>query len=911
MGAQLRARSERVDAWLAQGGVVLTSTERAARAVAAAFHSARQAEGHAAWTTPAVFAWDAWVKEQWAERNRSGLMLLNPLQEQALWARVIRSRPAVEGVLDTGRLAASAMQAYRLLWMYAPAALNPTARLGWLGDAAIFSDWLTGFEDRCRREAAISASRITHELTSILLAENLEPSRESTEQAPLLLIGFDRLLASQEMLLSAWGTWMIDKDELIGTVASRFFAVSDADDEIEACAAWLRAKLATDPKARLMVVTPGLREHRGEQERALLDVSSAREAEALQFEFSLGVPLMQVGVVRNALLLMRWMIQPLSEPEMDWLLGSGYCSGSADEEIALAETMLALRSHGMERPEWTLEAFYEAELPEHAPPVAWTGRLDAAGDLLRAAPRRQSPLEWVRFTELFLEIAGWPGFRPASSVVFQARERWERVLEECGSLGFDGREMDWAEFVGTVAAAVSDTIFALESTDAAVQITEPAASAGLVADGIWFLGADEANWPGCGQAHPLLPIGLQREAGMPHASPQADWTLAQETTRRLLGSADEVIFSYARQAAEVETRPSRLVVQEIGIAQELPEELRLTRAFGADTQLCETFEDGSRIPFPLETIAGGAGTWTSQSLCPFQAFATARLGATKWEPAEAGLNARQRGQLLHAVMHRVWSGKVRGGIGSLAELESVGDVAGFVRGVVLAVLRENSSLRRFLVRFPQRLVELETERLTRLVAEWLAYERQRLPFAVAQTEARTEVTIAGLTLRLQLDRVDVLDNGSKLVIDYKSGDVGPAAWRGARPDDVQLPLYAAFAVGEDLEGLVFGRIRPGEMKFCGRVRDANGLLITGLHPSNGLVKEPLTDDQLDQWRRLIERLGADLMSGRADVNPKDPVKTCERCHLHAVCRINENQTVDVLMAGDEDDGNDADGGLDG
>ena len=106
MGAQLRARNERVDAWLARGGVVLTSTERAARAVAAAFHAARRVEGHAAWTTPAVFAWDAWVKEQWAERNRAGLMLLNRLQEQALWARVIRSRPAVEGVLDTGRLAA-------------------------------------------------------------------------------------------------------------------------------------------------------------------------------------------------------------------------------------------------------------------------------------------------------------------------------------------------------------------------------------------------------------------------------------------------------------------------------------------------------------------------------------------------------------------------------------------------------------------------------------------------------------------------------------------------------------------------------------------------------------------------------------------------------------------------------------
>ena len=913
MGTQLRARSERVDAWLARGGVVLTSTERAARAVAAVFHAARRMEGRTAWPTPAVFAWDAWVQEQWLERNPAGLMLLNRLQEQALWARVIRSRPAVEGVLDTGRLAASAMQAYGLLWSYVPGALNAAARLGWPGDAAIFSDWLTGFEERCRRDAVISGSRIvfelTFELTGALQRDGLEPARVEAGRAPLLLIGFDRLLESQEALLNAWGRWQVDeadvRDELNSKSAcGSFFGVTDATEEIEACIGWLRRKLAARPDARLMVVTPGLRERRGELERALLDISSADGAEALQFEFSLGVPLAQVGVVRSALLLMRWLIQPLSEPEMDWLLCSGSCAASAEEEIALAETMLRLRQRGMERPEWTMEAFCTPELPELAPPTAWVTRMAAAGRLLKLAPQEQSPLEWARLAEELLEAVGWPGFRPVSSVVFQARERWKRVLEECGSLGFDGRGMEWAEFVRTMTGAASDAIFATESTDAAVQITEPVASAGLVADGIWFLGAHETNWPGRGQPHPLLPIGLQRETGMPHASPQADWTLAQETTRRLLGSADETIFSYAWQAGEVETRPSRLVMQEIGIAQELPEELLSARAVGAGAQLCETFEDGSRIPFPLSAITGGAGTLTSQSLCPFQAFATARLNAAKWEPAEAGLNAKLRGQLLHAVLHRVWGGKTRGGIASLAELNEIADLRGFISRVVGLAIRENVALRRSLIRFPERLLELEAERLTRLVSEWLAYERLRLPFAVAGTEDKTEVTVAGLTLRLRMDRVDLLADGSKLVIDYKSGDMGPAAWKGERPDDVQLPLYAAFAVRDELEGLVFGRVRPGEMKFSGRVRDANATLVAGLHSGNRLVRDPLTGEQLDAWRRLIERLGADFLAGRADVNPKDRVKTCERCHLHAVCRIHENQPLGVLVT--EDEGEDRD-----
>ena len=54
---------------------------------------------------------------------------------------------------------------------------------------------------------------------------------------------------------------------------------------------------------------------------------------------------------------------------------------------------------------------------------------------------------------------------------------------------------------------------------------------------IWFLGADEDAWPAGGSTHPLLPLEVQREDGMPHATPQLDWDLAEAVTARLLASA--------------------------------------------------------------------------------------------------------------------------------------------------------------------------------------------------------------------------------------------------------------------------------------------------------------------------------------------------------------------------------------
>ncbi len=97
-------------------------------------------------------------------------------------------------------------------------------------------------------------------------------------------------------------------------------------------------------------------------------------------------------------------------------------------------------------------------------------------------------------------------------------------------------------------------------------------------------------------------------------------------------------------------------------------------------------------------------------------------------------------------------------------------------------------------RMPRRYLELEELRLTGLLTEWLNYEASRIEFVVTETEASRSAHVAGLEFDLRLDRIDRLNDGSLLVIDYKSGDVSPKSWDLPRPDDVQLPLYAGFAL---------------------------------------------------------------------------------------------------------------------
>ncbi|MGC9158037.1 MAG: PD-(D/E)XK nuclease family protein [Terracidiphilus sp.] len=886
-----------MDAWLQKGGLVVTASERTARALTAEFHRARRAEGLGAWPVPRILDWKSFVRVAWEqEETTTAPLLLNPAQEQSLWAEIAGQNHSPAMLLEEPRhrLAAMAMRAHELLCSYAPRFLDRAARTGWQQDAAAFSRWLAAFDEACRDGHLLSSSRLPWNLIPLLKSE-------AADRPPLLITGFDRILPVERALFDAWGVW---REATRGEPATdvHFYAAADTQTELTACARWCGQHLAHDPGARLMVVTQTAGARRGAMERAFL----AHAGPASAFEFTLGVPLGQVALARAAFLTLRWLSEPLAEQELDWLFSTGFLASDARESAALSSYMRALRRSGLERMQWTLTAFLAERRATEFLPAPWMARIGRVFSRVAVQARQpQSPLDWAEWATHLLDDLHFAAARPLASAEYQAAQRWRQAVEACASLGFDGRRIGWEDFLAQLGRALNETVFAPESRDASIQIVGPAESAGLSADAVWFLGADEDSWPAGGALHPFVPAAVQREAEMPHATARMDLDLARAITQRLLGSASEVCFSYARQIQSSETRPSRLIVQFAGEALDLSPELAAPVV--ADPQT-EPYEDPSRIPFPAGRAEGGSHVLTAQSQCPFQAFASVRLGAEGWRPAETGLTAAQRGSLLHAVLHAIWSGPPEG-IRSFSELKNLPDREAFVAGHVRRVFTRKlyPHLRETM---PRRYLEIEERRLNRVVSDWLEFETTRIPFDVSKTEVKRTVRIAGLVLNLRLDRVDRLCDGSSLILDYKTGRAGPDEWELPRPNDVQLPLYACFALDseERLGGLVFAKVRPGEMKFSGRVGDAAATLLAGLKGANPLLKSPLEAEQLLDWRESIEQLARDFLAGYAAVDPRDAPATCARCGLQTLCRIQERPVgtwAEAETFEEDEDGNDA------
>jgi RecB family exonuclease len=248
------------------------------------------------------------------------------------------------------------------------------------------------------------------------------------------------------------------------------------------------------------------------------------------------------------------------------------------------------------------------------------------------------------------------------------------------------------------------------------------------------------------------------------------------------------------------------------------------------------------------------------------------------------MDARERGTVVHHVLEFFWNAvRTQAALKALSGVERAGLLDQcIVRGLSkIAQLSETT--------WDDAYVEVQRERLRRLLEPWLELELERPPFEVSLSEKKLDdVQIGPLRLSVRVDRVDLVEGG-ELLIDYKTGSATPNDWLTDRPDAPQLPLYAALSDAEQLQGVAFGLVRAGkDMGLKGyAVRD-------GILPKAAKMEAPSLEAQVDDWRRVLVNLATEFGSGDARVAPKKYPATCDRCHQRILCRL------DVSLLEEED-----------
>jgi probable DNA repair protein len=408
-------------------------------------------------------------------------------------------------------------------------------------------------------------------------------------------------------------------------------------------------------------------------------------------------------------------------------------------------------------------------------------------------------------------------------------------------------------------------------------------------DGLWISGMTASNWPRAVAQDPFLPLSLQRRLGIPGASAEDALQHAMRTVAAWQGSAGEVVFSWPLHVDDAEAEPSRLVPA--GLEAIVPAGPVPTHAAGLALSTGLEVLESDPAPPLADKAHGGARVLELQAKCPFRAFAELRLAARPLEEPGLGIDARTRGNLLHAALEFVWR-ELRGRTG--LDRLSPEDLDALVTRALDAA---------FAARLPSevgvRAAQIEREWQRSAIGGLIELDRTRPDFEVVDIEAGLTTTFAGLALELRVDRIDRTSEGL-VILDYKTGRATTSQWRGARPDAPQLPLYAVLA-GTEVQAIAFAKAGAREAAFKGVGASAG--LLPGLDAAE---KFKLTDQDeagfgwpelQRRWAGWLAALARAHLLGIAPVDPKQP-QTCRNCHLATLCRVSPEAELDGDGEGD-------------
>jgi probable DNA repair protein len=883
-------------ALLDEGGELVTATRRQAHELARAYTARQCASGRAVWETPRILPWSSWADHAWralARDSRTDEVLLDGFAATRAWERLVAESAAGRELLDARAAGRSAARAWQLAqdWRVDLAELDPATP-----EQSAFLGWASSWLERCREHRWADPAR----LTAALAAEAprlVRTDERAAVRGPLGFHGFDSVAPARREFMDALKRAGRATRELQVDVRARRLAAFSApspEAELEAIAAWIVARLREHPEARLAIIVPDLATtwptvRRVMDDRLQPSLLVPGAADQRPYAFASGPSLRDYSVVDAALLVLQLASERIDLVQAGRLLRSPYARGARQELTRRAALDALLRRAGelQVRVEWLrqLAADERHACPELAASIAAVrGELPSEG--------RRTAAQWAVAMERALLAAGWPDGRPLSSTEYQTGRKFHEVLAAFGALERVLPTLTLPEALRELHAIAAEMPFQPEAGDAQVLFLDALTEPGLALDGLWVSGLTADRFPGASTPDPFLPATVQRERRLPHSSAELELDQARRTLGAWQRSAAEVVLSWPSRDADGERLPSPLLpdAAPLDVSAFLPARATVIRA----TRRLVDWTETALPPLPAgERFLGGATVLALQSACPFRAGAEQRLGARPLDRPRFGLDPRQRGTLAHDALRALWLG-----LGSQQRLRELDPDAR--RACVVAAIEEACATLPAEAR-RSRLTALERRWLERALLALLDVELLREPFTVVACEQEFELRVEGRLLDVRIDRIDRLTDGSTVLIDYKTGQgkLEPSRWTGTRPDQPQLPAYAAH-LPETPIAVAFGRLALAAVGFAGL--SARDDVLPGVRTTRSYRHEALRDrpwdSLIEEWRRVTADLVDAHSRGVADVDPAPGA--CDYCPLGGVCRIEERVAAAEAVTDDAD-----------
>jgi len=895
---------------IASNTLILTPNSRLRNKLIEAYnqHQVTSAETKNVWPAARVYSLNEWISETYARLLDKGALehpfsVAEEFCQSQLWLKVVESNSAGAELINPLKLANDAQTAYKTLIKWN---LNPTDLSG--DEALAIEKWSTQFE-RLLAKSGLT----TNEQVQRLICELLENKTQAGE-ATVCLVGFDDIPPLTQRLFDALGKEQSQIDPLpLNAASNRSVAnYTSSEEEILAAAEWSLSILSSNPEAVIGIISPELGQIRSVTERIFIEVFEPHFSlpetprYTLPFNFSAGIPLGSTPFVRDSLQLLQLNSYRNPVERLRNLLMSPFWSISEPVALTLDNLLAQHIREDLKTGQLRQMVHTHSQKDWDDPSLqdSWqrlNTQLQDIETLARQQPQSMPASRWAALYESQLRKLGWPGERRLDSNEYQQMNQWYELLEKFCYLDQLEQPLTSYEAQEKLSQLASGVHFQPQTPESPIQILGILEGAGLQFTHCWVMGMSQQSWPPTAEPNPLIPLPLQRQLAMPHADADRELLYAERLTQGYSRCADEVIFSYATSAEGNPQHKSPLL-------DSLPEKTstplsssqwqNFKSSHSSELEWVNTGTAPAVNKEELEDLRGGSQIFKNQAISPFAAFALQRLGAENPQQKASGFTAIQRGDILHNALSDIWLE-----LHSQQQLKDIESdqlqllVEKCVEQHVKTVTAKEPDV------FGEVYTKLEIERQVRLINQWLELEKQRPPFTVAANEESVQVEFAGIPLKLRLDRMDKLDSGELLLIDFKTGTPQPKQWGTDRPEEPQLPLYC-LCYNADIDAIMFAQINTTEIicKGLGALSSPfEGLLDASKGDALGLPTD--WQDIQNHWRQSLEHLAQEFLQGDCTLEFKSPTSKRFYQQLAPIMRWQEENDIRQAYLNNQTQGN--------
>ena len=475
-------------------------------------------------------------------------------------------------------------------------------------------------------------------------------------------------------------------------------------------------------------------------------------------------------------------------------------------------------------------------------------------EIIKALPdnkkwQQKSYYDWVAFITNVLEVFSWGKNKILNSSDYQILEKWYDVCHNISSLDNICDVCEFDVFNTGINTLLSDTYFQPKSSQQSLYIIDASDITNLYFDSAWVVGLDE-NFDNY----------IMKK-------------LANDDMSLLGGRISENYNNYLKNYVyDLETLASDLVFS----YSETDEEgffVNVSSSFDfSSVKTCKKYYSNINLQLEYLTdykankikntnIKSGISVLNNQLDCSFKGFSS-RLGISSTNIEFFGISPMQKGNYFHYIMESVWQK-----ILCSSNVEKFINDESKINSIVNGVIKENSN-----ISFTNKLLLLEKNRLINLVKRVLRFdiENRKTDFLVLHREYKTNTSVGELNFDIKIDRVDKLNDGKIVIIDYKTGSTTPTIKE--KITNVQIPIYVFKFNENNLWECLYLKANEEKISFSGI--------------SKNKLSQKEWDNYLQKWRKQLLDISEKFQNGLAMALPINK-NVCNNCSLMPLCRINE------------------------